>query len=204
MDQAALCLFILLLSLSHLDQGWYWLFFPIQLSLTVLWLIHKLFSLFFRKEGFWNLCCYKMKRNVVNWRTVCALFHSLMVFLWHIQTMSSHNDNGGISFFWSWSYWSTFLLTWYAQFKVFVVICLHHFHSLLCTSNMLSGQFWASHIGLSCDSFFALSLPCSQTFLQDPCFEFVECGLYLVMYLIHNVIMLNYSLMWIINTYLII
>lgn len=23
-------------------------------------------------------------------------------------------ENGGISFFWSWSYWSTFLLTWYA------------------------------------------------------------------------------------------
>ncbi|XP_062148628.1 uncharacterized protein LOC133857389 isoform X1 [Alnus glutinosa] len=23
-----------------------------------------------------------------------------------------HNQNGGISFFWSWSYWSTFLLTW--------------------------------------------------------------------------------------------
>ncbi|KAL2332747.1 hypothetical protein Fmac_013960 [Flemingia macrophylla] len=27
-------------------------------------------------------------------------------------TMSSNHDNGGISFFWSWSYWSTFLLTW--------------------------------------------------------------------------------------------
>ncbi|XP_057434267.1 uncharacterized protein LOC130726963 isoform X1 [Lotus japonicus] len=27
-------------------------------------------------------------------------------------TMSSHSENGGISFFWSWSYWSTFLLTW--------------------------------------------------------------------------------------------
>ncbi|KAL5053513.1 hypothetical protein RYX36_034195 [Vicia faba] len=27
-------------------------------------------------------------------------------------TISSLSDNGGISFFWSWSYWSTFLLTW--------------------------------------------------------------------------------------------
>lgn len=27
-------------------------------------------------------------------------------------TISSQLDNGGISFFWSWSYWSTFLLTW--------------------------------------------------------------------------------------------
>ncbi|KAK7387532.1 hypothetical protein VNO78_28408 [Psophocarpus tetragonolobus] len=27
-------------------------------------------------------------------------------------TMSSNQENGGISFFWSWSYWSTFLLTW--------------------------------------------------------------------------------------------
>lgn len=27
-------------------------------------------------------------------------------------TIASHNENGGISFFWSWSYWSTFLLTW--------------------------------------------------------------------------------------------
>ncbi|XP_027334109.1 LMBR1 domain-containing protein 2 homolog A isoform X1 [Abrus precatorius] len=27
-------------------------------------------------------------------------------------TMSSNHENGGISFFWSWSYWSTFLLTW--------------------------------------------------------------------------------------------
>ncbi|XP_061336561.1 uncharacterized protein LOC133283681 isoform X1 [Gastrolobium bilobum] len=27
-------------------------------------------------------------------------------------TLSSHHENGVISFFWSWSYWSTFLLTW--------------------------------------------------------------------------------------------
>ncbi|KAK7280977.1 hypothetical protein RIF29_08586 [Crotalaria pallida] len=27
-------------------------------------------------------------------------------------TISSNHENGGISFFWSWSYWSTFLLTW--------------------------------------------------------------------------------------------
>ncbi|CAH1427771.1 unnamed protein product [Lactuca virosa] len=27
------------------------------------------------------------------------------------STIIGH-DNGGISFFWSWSYWSTFLLTW--------------------------------------------------------------------------------------------
>ncbi|KAJ7945435.1 LMBR1 domain-containing protein 2-like A [Quillaja saponaria] len=27
-------------------------------------------------------------------------------------TISSNQENGGISFFWSWSYWSTFLLTW--------------------------------------------------------------------------------------------
>ncbi|KAH1196442.1 hypothetical protein AAZX31_18G014700 [Glycine max] len=27
-------------------------------------------------------------------------------------TMSSNQENGAISFFWSWSYWSTFLLTW--------------------------------------------------------------------------------------------
>ncbi|KAK7318648.1 hypothetical protein RJT34_03353 [Clitoria ternatea] len=27
-------------------------------------------------------------------------------------TISPHHENGGISFFWSWSYWSTFLLTW--------------------------------------------------------------------------------------------
>ncbi|KAK7369321.1 hypothetical protein VNO80_11358 [Phaseolus coccineus] len=27
-------------------------------------------------------------------------------------TISSYHENGGISFFWSWSYWSTFLLTW--------------------------------------------------------------------------------------------
>ncbi|KAI4345274.1 hypothetical protein L6164_012411 [Bauhinia variegata] len=26
--------------------------------------------------------------------------------------MSPHHENGGLSFFWSWSYWSTFLLTW--------------------------------------------------------------------------------------------
>ncbi|XP_048232649.1 LMBR1 domain-containing protein 2 homolog A isoform X2 [Ricinus communis] len=29
-----------------------------------------------------------------------------------IYTAKFHLDNGGISFFWSWSYWSTFLLTW--------------------------------------------------------------------------------------------
>ncbi|KAM7523775.1 hypothetical protein LguiA_013677 [Lonicera macranthoides] len=29
-----------------------------------------------------------------------------------IWTTIIHHDNGGISFFWSWSYWSTFLLTW--------------------------------------------------------------------------------------------
>ncbi|XP_012081622.2 LMBR1 domain-containing protein 2 homolog A isoform X1 [Jatropha curcas] len=29
-----------------------------------------------------------------------------------IHTTKFHLDNGGISFFWSWSYWSTFLLTW--------------------------------------------------------------------------------------------
>ncbi|KAI5406102.1 hypothetical protein KIW84_052737 [Lathyrus oleraceus] len=27
-------------------------------------------------------------------------------------TIASRTENGGISFFWSWSYWSTFLLTW--------------------------------------------------------------------------------------------
>ncbi|PWA73760.1 LMBR1-like membrane protein [Artemisia annua] len=29
-----------------------------------------------------------------------------------IWTAISDHNNGGISFFWSWSYWSTFLLTW--------------------------------------------------------------------------------------------
>ncbi|XP_021834734.1 LMBR1 domain-containing protein 2 homolog A-like [Prunus avium] len=29
-----------------------------------------------------------------------------------IWTTINHIENGGISFFWSWSYWSTFLLTW--------------------------------------------------------------------------------------------
>ncbi|XP_041004718.1 LMBR1 domain-containing protein 2 homolog A isoform X2 [Juglans microcarpa x Juglans regia] len=29
-----------------------------------------------------------------------------------IWTTMHHSQNGGISFFWSWSYWSTFLLTW--------------------------------------------------------------------------------------------
>ncbi|CAK9156167.1 unnamed protein product [Ilex paraguariensis] len=29
-----------------------------------------------------------------------------------IWTTIIGHDNGGISFFWSWSYWSTFLLTW--------------------------------------------------------------------------------------------
>lgn len=29
-----------------------------------------------------------------------------------IWTTIIHHENGGISFFWSWSYWSTFLLTW--------------------------------------------------------------------------------------------
>ncbi|KAL3527601.1 hypothetical protein ACH5RR_012257 [Cinchona calisaya] len=31
-----------------------------------------------------------------------------------IWTTTIGHDNGGISFFWSWSYWSTFLLTWIA------------------------------------------------------------------------------------------
>ncbi|KAI3827855.1 hypothetical protein L1987_01942 [Smallanthus sonchifolius] len=29
----------------------------------------------------------------------------------HLGSMSDQ-DRGGVSFFWSWSYWSTFLLTW--------------------------------------------------------------------------------------------
>lgn len=56
-----------------------------------------------------------MKRIVVNWWTICAMVSFITVFLWHMQTMSSNQENGAISFFWSWSYWSTFLLTWYAS-----------------------------------------------------------------------------------------
>lgn len=70
--------------------------------------MQKLFYLI-QKEEFWIFVF------LINWRTKTALFHSLMMFLWQIQTMSSHSENGGISFFWSWSYWSTFLLTWYAS-----------------------------------------------------------------------------------------
>lgn len=119
----------------------------------------------------------------------------ITVFPWHMQTMSSNHQNGGISFFWSWSYWSTFLLTWYASCNSFMVLCLRHFHIPLCTSNMFyvlerqatftwhrqfllvnSPKFFKI-VSLSRENCFALSLLVNQTFLQDPGFESVDCVL---------------------------
>ncbi|GAU45308.1 hypothetical protein TSUD_300370 [Trifolium subterraneum] len=42
-------------------------------------------------------------------------------------TIASHNENGGISFFWSWSYWSTFLLTWSGSLMGFAMTCSNTF-----------------------------------------------------------------------------
>ncbi|KAJ1379873.1 LMBR1-like membrane protein, partial [Sesbania bispinosa] len=44
------------------------------------------------------------------WFSSLAIIILVPADIW--QTISSHHENGGISFFWSWSYWSTFLLTW--------------------------------------------------------------------------------------------
>ncbi|GJR05696.1 LMBR1 domain-containing protein 2 homolog A-like protein [Tanacetum coccineum] len=47
----------------------------------------------------------------VGYTWFCSLSFIILVPADIWTSMSDHN-NGGISFFWSWSYWSTFLLTW--------------------------------------------------------------------------------------------
>ncbi|KAL8521145.1 hypothetical protein ACS0TY_011624 [Phlomoides rotata] len=52
-------------------------------------------------------------RFTVGYTWFCSLSMIILVPA-DIWTAIIHHDQGGISFFWSWSYWSTFLLTWAA------------------------------------------------------------------------------------------
>ncbi|CBI33145.3 unnamed protein product, partial [Vitis vinifera] len=49
-----------------------------------------------------------------------------------IWTAITEHPNGVISFFWSWSYWSTFLLTWYVMDEL-IYRLLFVFLILVCT-----------------------------------------------------------------------
>lgn len=64
-----------------------------------------------------KLCCLWCKSS---YKSLWCLFRVDLYCLF-VQTIGGHG-NGGISFFWSWSYWSTFLLTWYDGLP-FVSVC---------------------------------------------------------------------------------
>lgn len=61
-------------------------------------------------------------------------FNSLLFFFF-VQTIIDH-EKGGISFLWSWSYWSTFVLTWYATYELGAMIGLFTSLEQLCIKSL--------------------------------------------------------------------
>ncbi|KAJ7956781.1 LMBR1 domain-containing protein 2-like A [Quillaja saponaria] len=82
-----------------------WVFYLISLPLTLGMVIYTL-------KYFAGPEVPRYVYFTVGYAWFCSLSVIILVPADIWATMSSHHENGGISFFWSWSYWSTFLLTW--------------------------------------------------------------------------------------------
>ncbi|XP_054815399.1 uncharacterized protein LOC129315595 isoform X2 [Prosopis cineraria] len=82
-----------------------WVFYMISLPLT-------LGMVFFTLRYFSGPHVPRYVLFTVGYAWFCSLSIIILVPADIWETISSHHENGSISFFWSWSYWSTFLLTW--------------------------------------------------------------------------------------------
>ncbi|KAK4256668.1 hypothetical protein QN277_006362 [Acacia crassicarpa] len=82
-----------------------WVFYMISLPLTVGMVLFTL-------RYFAGPDVPRYVLFTVGYTWFCSLSIIILVPADIWATLSSHHENGGISFFWSWSYWSTFLLTW--------------------------------------------------------------------------------------------
>ncbi|WJX47512.1 hypothetical protein P8452_34190 [Trifolium repens] len=82
-----------------------WVFYLISLPLTVAMVIFTL-----RYFAAPSVPLYVLFTVGYTWFVSLSIIILVPADIW--VTISSKLDNGGISFFWSWSYWSTFLLTW--------------------------------------------------------------------------------------------
>ncbi|BAT73414.1 uncharacterized protein HKW66_Vig0011320 [Vigna angularis] len=82
-----------------------WVFYMISLPLTVGMVLFTL-----RYYAAPRVPRYVLFTVGYTWLSSLSIIVLVPADIW--TTISSYHENGGISFFWSWSYWSTFLLTW--------------------------------------------------------------------------------------------
>ncbi|TKY60249.1 LMBR1 domain-containing protein A [Spatholobus suberectus] len=82
-----------------------WVFYLISLPLTV-----GMVLLTLRYYAAPHVPRYVLFTVGYTWLSSLSIIILVPADIW--TTISSYHENGGISFFWSWSYWSTFLLTW--------------------------------------------------------------------------------------------
>ncbi|KAK7311116.1 hypothetical protein RJT34_09035 [Clitoria ternatea] len=91
--------------LNQLDREIMWVFYLISLPLTTGMVLFTL-----RYFAGPDVPRYVLFTVGYTWFCSLSIIIVVPADIW--ATMSSNYENGGISFFWSWSYWSTFLLTW--------------------------------------------------------------------------------------------
>ncbi|XP_014509133.1 LMBR1 domain-containing protein 2 homolog A [Vigna radiata var. radiata] len=82
-----------------------WVFYMISLPLTVGMVLFTL-----RYYAAPRVPRYVLFTVGYTWLSSLSIIVLVPADIW--TTISSYHENGAISFFWSWSYWSTFLLTW--------------------------------------------------------------------------------------------
>ncbi|CAL0325112.1 unnamed protein product [Lupinus luteus] len=82
-----------------------WVFYLISLPLTLGMVIFPL-----RYFAGPDVPRYVLFTVGYTWLSSLSIIVLVPADIW--ATISSNHETGGISFFWSWSYWSTFLLTW--------------------------------------------------------------------------------------------
>ncbi|KAL9329656.1 hypothetical protein ACSQ67_004659 [Phaseolus vulgaris] len=82
-----------------------WVFYMISLPLTAGMVLFTL-----RYYAAPRVPSYVLFTVGYTWLSSLSIIVLVPADIW--TTISSYHENGGISFFWSWSYWSTFLLTW--------------------------------------------------------------------------------------------
>ncbi|XP_054821582.1 uncharacterized protein LOC129320259 isoform X2 [Prosopis cineraria] len=97
-----------------------WVFYMISLPLTVGMVLFTL-------RYFAGPDVPRYVLFTVGYTWFCSLSIIILVPADIWATLSSHHENGGISFFWSWSYWSTFLLTWSGSLLGFAMACSNTF-----------------------------------------------------------------------------
>lgn len=82
-----------------------WVFYMISLPLTAGMVLFTL-----RYYAAPRVPSYVLFTVGYTWLSSLSIIVLVPADIW--TTISSYHENWGISFFWSWSYWSTFLLTW--------------------------------------------------------------------------------------------